>query len=131
MEQTALCVMVLDDDPLQIDFVSALLNSMGILHILSTVDGAEALKLLENAEPQPDLLICDLLMPNMDGFEFLAQLALTKSQVPIVVMSGQTQAVRNSAKSLAQLKSLNYLGQLEKPINLAALQELIDQLPAR
>ncbi|WP_295751060.1 response regulator [Undibacterium sp.] len=131
MEQTALCVMVLDDDPLQIDFVSALLNSMGILHILSTVDGSDALKLLESAEPPPDLLICDLLMPNMDGFEFLAQLALTKNQVPIVVMSGQTQAVRNSAKSLAQLKSLNYLGQLEKPINLAALQELIDQLPAR
>jgi CheY-like chemotaxis protein len=128
MEQTALCVMVLDDDPLQIDFVSALLNSIGIINILSTVDGAEALNLLENAEPQPDLLICDLLMPNMDGFEFLAQLALTKNQVPIVVMSGQNQAVRNSARSLAQLKSLNYLGQLEKPINLPALQELIDQL---
>ncbi|MFZ6748282.1 response regulator [Undibacterium sp. Ren11W] len=125
---SSLRVMVIDDDTLQIDFVSALLHSMGIFDILSAVEGADALEFLDSTEKQPDLLICDLLMPHMDGFEFLAQLSLKKCQIPIVVMSGQTQAVRNSAKSLAQLKSLNYLGQLEKPISLPALQALIDQI---
>jgi CheY-like chemotaxis protein len=127
---SSLRIMVVDDDPLQIEFVSAVLHSMGIFDILSAVAGGDALEFLETAEPQPDLLICDLLMPHMDGFEFLAQLALKKCQVPIIIMSGQTQAVRNSARSLAQLKSLNYLGQLEKPISPPVLQALIGQITA-
>ena len=40
MERAALRVMVLDDDQLQIDFVSALLHSMGIFDILSAVDAS-------------------------------------------------------------------------------------------
>lgn len=129
--QSSLRVMLVDDDPIQISYVSALLNAMGIADIVSATEARLALQMLNADTHKPDLLLCDLLMPEMDGFELLSQLAKNDLQIPIVIVSGQHPAIRNSAKRLAQFKALNYLGGLEKPINMPALRALIDQLPAK
>jgi len=64
-------ILIVDDRPINREFLTSLLGSQG--HSLREAgDGAEALA-AARAEP-PDLVISDLLMPTMDGFELLRQL---------------------------------------------------------
>jgi len=64
-------ILVVDDDPCNRKILTQLLRESGH-HLLEAVDGAEA---LESARAwHPDLIITDLLMPTMDGYEFTRQL---------------------------------------------------------
>src|SRR5688572_18913335 len=60
-------ILVVDDRPTNRQFLSTLLGYGGH-RLLEAADGAEALRLVK-AE-RPDLVISDILMPTMDGFEF-------------------------------------------------------------
>src|SRR6185436_1246635 len=60
-------ILIVDDRPTNRQFLSTLL-SYGGHRLLEAGDGAEALKLVR--EEHPDLVISDILMPTMDGFEF-------------------------------------------------------------
>ena len=51
------------------------------------VDGAAGLD--EVRRETPDLVLCDLRMPKMDGLEFLDAVHATLPELPVVVMSGQ------------------------------------------
>jgi CheY-like chemotaxis protein len=51
------------------DNISEMLAQLGIVQIMLATDGAQALTILKNETP--DLLLCDLSMPEMDGIEFL------------------------------------------------------------
>src|SRR6058998_3381636 len=64
-------ILIVDDQPANRDYLMTLL---GYAHhrLLEAADGAEALA-LARAVP-PDLVIADILMPTMDGFEFVRQL---------------------------------------------------------
>jgi signal transduction histidine kinase len=59
-------ILVVDDNPDITQLVSALLRSKGYKAITAT-GGVEALSLIE--QQRPDLILCDILMPDMDGFE--------------------------------------------------------------
>lgn len=65
-------VMVIDDD----DDVRTLIESqLGKYFTVSTAsNGAEGLEKL--AEDQPDIVVCDVMMPEMDGFEFTKRLKM-------------------------------------------------------
>ena len=63
----AATILVVDDRPTNRQFLSTLLGYGGH-RLLEAADGAEALRLVR-AE-HPDLVISDILMPTMDGFEF-------------------------------------------------------------
>jgi DNA-binding response OmpR family regulator len=59
-------VMVVDDDPNALDIVRTFLESRGY-EVATASDGNEALSLLE--EVQPSLVLLDVMMPGMDGWE--------------------------------------------------------------
>ncbi|HET8872000.1 MAG TPA: response regulator, partial [Aquabacterium sp.] len=65
------CVMVIDDDPQAVRLMHETLSTMGI-SVVSYLAGREALRELERH--RPDAIILDLMMPDMDGFEVLAEL---------------------------------------------------------
>ena len=54
-------------------------------------------------------------MPTMDGFDVLWQLAKRECKTPLIINSGQSANVLHSAVLVANLKSLNLVGQLKKP----------------
>jgi CheY-like chemotaxis protein len=57
--------------------------------VLEASHGKEAFSVLENHKELPDLILLDLLMPVMNGFEFLQQLQITKfKSIPVLVLTG-------------------------------------------
>jgi CheY-like chemotaxis protein len=81
-------VLVIDDDPAVCDLVARTLQKDG-WRVEAAADGAEALARLE-ADP-PQLILLDLMLPVLDGFEFFARLraAPAWAEVPVVVLTGK------------------------------------------
>ena len=77
-------VLVVDDSPIVRDLLVELLTSVG-LEVRSAGDGAAALELL--AEGPADLIVSDVEMPIMDGFELLRQLRDRAMRVPVVMVT--------------------------------------------
>lgn len=77
-------VVVVDDSPIVRDLLTELLSSVG-LEVRSASDGAAALELL--AEQPADLIVSDVEMPGMDGFELLRQLRDRSMRVPVIMVT--------------------------------------------
>ena len=123
-----LSVLIVDDDEFQVDFVSDLLNDMGISRITTATGGKDGLRAFDHANPKPDLLLCDIQMPDIDGFEFMKAMGERKFYGGVILMSGQGSRVLYSASLVAQLSRQNFLGNIEKPVNKKDGAEKIDQM---
>jgi two-component system sensor histidine kinase and response regulator WspE len=77
-------VLVVDDSPIVRDLLTELLSSVG-LEVRAAGDGAAALAAL--AENPVDLIVSDVEMPIMDGFELLRRLRERAERVPIVMVT--------------------------------------------
>lgn len=121
-------VLVVDDDPLQLAYVSALLKSLNITQVTTADNGTQAVAVLEQTNSGLDLIISDLMMPTMDGFDFLWQLAYRQSTIPVIIMSAQSSEVIHSAELVAQLKFLQLVGSLEKPVTKERFYEMVKNL---
>jgi CheY-like chemotaxis protein len=82
-------VLVADDDPAFRRQVVELLAAVDDLQVIEATNGREVLTHL--AQGAPDLLLLDLLMPEMDGFEVLHQLRADKRamNLPVLVVTGK------------------------------------------
>ena len=81
-------VLVVDDEPSAVDLITQLLEDDGY-HIKGVHSGEEALRSLN--EEVPDVILLDLLMPEMDGFEVIQRIREkpTWKDVPIVVVTAK------------------------------------------
>lgn len=78
-------ILVIDDDTIVRRSVVGYLEDSGF-RVLQAGDGAEGLAIFESE--QPDLVICDLRMPNVDGMSVLKTVAEQDNAVPVIVVSG-------------------------------------------
>ena len=88
--------------------------------VFTVNDGVLALEWLENTIP--DLIISDIQMPNMDGFEFLTKLrqrGFTK-HTPVIMLSGKSES-----KERIKCYQLGAQDYLKKPFNPEELDELV------
>lgn len=84
-------VMVVEDNPMMLTSIRALLARMPELSIVATArNGAEALPLIQETEPQ--LLILDIAMPQMNGWELLDELRARNCSVQVIVLSGHPES---------------------------------------
>lgn len=83
-------LLLIDDDPNLILLVQDYLEFRGY-QITTANNGAEGLKALEN--DVPDLIICDVMMPEMDGFTFIQNVRQDPktSWVPVIFLSAKSQ----------------------------------------
>jgi CheY-like chemotaxis protein len=81
-------VLVVDDDPYIRDVVAQLLEGEGY-RIEEATNGAEALGVVNDADRRPNVILLDLMMPVMDGWEFARRLQehVPPLNIPIVVLS--------------------------------------------
>ena len=77
-------VLLVDDDPLVRKLISGYLVAAGYV-VRVAVDGLDALGKLR--EGLPDLIISDLVMPRMSGFELLDVVRIRFPQIPVIVIS--------------------------------------------
>ncbi|KXK13643.1 MAG: response regulator receiver protein [Chloroflexi bacterium OLB15] len=87
MDSTSLQVLVIDDDPELCDLVQTLLGRIGI-ETTAAGTAAQAAQHLKKAE-LPDLIILDLMLPDVDGLAFLKQMRSRAmfDNIPVLVLS--------------------------------------------
>jgi len=89
MEKTILCV---DDEPAILSSLTRMLRPFPYRVITATV-GIKALEMVN--QEKPDLVISDVKMPRMDGYEFLKQLhAKGLQELPVVLLTGDDDLAR-------------------------------------
>jgi chemosensory pili system protein ChpA (sensor histidine kinase/response regulator) len=116
------CVMVVDDSVTVRKVTSRLLERQG-MDVLVAKDGVEAVSLLQ--ERRPDVMLLDIEMPRMDGFEVLRQVRHDERlrDLPIVMISSRT-----GTKHQDRAASLGVSRFLGKPFQESELLATIDEL---
>ena len=112
-------VLVVDDDPRILKFLEIRLKASGY-EVLTAKNGREALEQVKAEEP--DLLILDVLMPGIDGFETLKQVRLLSS-LPVIILSAK-EANTDKVKGL-ELGADDYLAKPFSPDELLARIEAV------
>jgi len=79
----------------------------------------------------PSVVVLDLMMPEVDGVQFLRLLADSQCSAQIILVSGTDTRVLSSAERLGNTHGLRMLGYLQKPISVAALEEMLGKAGAR
>ncbi len=78
-------IMVVDDEPAIVRLVKATLQADGYA-VVSATRGEEALAALD--DQRPDLIVLDLMMPGIDGFETLRRIRM-ETQVPVIMLTAR------------------------------------------
>jgi len=113
-----------DDDRALRESVASNIKSWGF-NVEQACDGQEALQKLESFEPH--LLVTDLVMPRVDGFDLLRALRARGSCPPVIVLS----AFGNIEIATQTVHEFGAFWFLEKPIRLSALRCLIERAAAQ
>ena len=82
IEFSNIIVLVVDDSPESLGMLNATLNKAG-LTVLVALSGAQALSIVEKV--QPDVVLLDAIMPEMDGFDTCQKLKEKLPSTPILV----------------------------------------------
>jgi two-component system, chemotaxis family, chemotaxis protein CheY len=110
-------VLVIDDDPVTRRLYALWLDQLGA-GVREAKDGFEGLELIW-AE-RPDVVLCDLAMPNFDGYAFVAGLREDfKLQTPVIAITGRT-----AQEALVKSIEAGFASFLAKPVT-------IDQVAAQ
>jgi CheY-like chemotaxis protein len=83
-------VLIVDDSKFQRSQIQSMIEEKGNNCLLAS-DGLEALEVIENNKGKIDIIFTDLLMPVMDGVEFLKTLKENNNEIKVVVISANIQ----------------------------------------
>ncbi|MBE9482199.1 MAG: response regulator [Chloroflexi bacterium] len=125
-------ILVADDDPIMLNATTVVLQSGGY-QVVTARDGEEALASME--QEKPDLLILDLLMPKMDGFEVVKRLneqwGTSDNRIPILILSAVKE---DSSRRRYELETKSTPGiddYIEKPISPPLLLQRVEKILAK
>lgn len=129
---TSAKILVVDDDPDMRDALEIILESGGYT-VAMAEDGEQCLVKLK--EEQPDLILLDLLMPKMDGFEVCKALKDPRyakyGHVPIIILSSVQEGVSQRRYELETGVQLDVDDYVEKPIESGVLLERVGKIIKR
>jgi CheY-like chemotaxis protein len=114
-------VAIVDDDADIREAIGAALEDHGYSTIEAS-NGREALEMLQRAEPKPDLVLLDLMMPMMDGWQLQRRLREEPelAVIPIVIMTAHAGFVRAARSAQPETPVL------PKPLDLDHLLETVE-----
>jgi signal transduction histidine kinase/ActR/RegA family two-component response regulator len=114
--------LVVDDSEDTIGMLTELLRVAGA-NVMTATNGADALRLAE--ENEFDVILSDISMPEMDGFEFLQKLRKIdgRREVPVIAITGF-----GRTDDIARASAAGFYSHLTKPLNLKVLAEVLQQL---
>jgi two-component system cell cycle response regulator DivK len=113
-------VLIIDDDNRNIFALTAVLKSKGY-HCLSAIGGEEGLQVLEE-EKNIAVVLMDMMMPGMDGYEAIAKMSEDPELRDIPVIAVTAQAMVGDRERCLEAGAVGYVS---KPINIDSLTELL------
>lgn len=116
-------VLVVDDSPTSLKYISKILNDLGIEQITQVINGQQAIELIDNQTF--DLIVTDFNMPEMDGLQLTNSIRADSSQknIPILMITSEQNESRLTAIKKAGVSAI-----LDKPFEPASIRKLISQL---
>ena len=99
MDRRLKLVTVVDDDVDTQEFLSAVLESQGY-RVVSVSDGFDALIVIERY--RPDVVLTDILMPNMNGIDLVSRIKSFRADLPVIVFSGYRDALVKIAPAASE-----------------------------
>lgn len=118
-------ILVIDDSPDTVDMLQSLFEMDGAF-VETAGGGAEALELA--AKKEFDVILSDISMPAMDGFELLRRLRRLPGyqQVPVLALTGF-----GRAEDVERATAEGFFSHVTKPIDVESIIEILQKLPAR
>jgi CheY-like chemotaxis protein len=122
-DKTLNTLLYIDDDENLRVLVKMSLEVIGRYTLKLSASGTEALEILEDFSP--DMILLDLIMPNMSGMEVLKKIKMKKAfkKTPIILMTGQSEL-----EPLKLSKELAIIGIINKPFDAIQLSEQVQKL---
>jgi DNA-binding response OmpR family regulator len=114
------CIVYIEDDPEMLDLVELILNRHGF-DVHGAHGGREGIDLVH--QEHPDLILLDLMMPDLDGWDVYQQLKAEPDtkEVPVIVITAKTQSI-DKVLGLHIAKVDDYISKPFRP------QELLDSI---
>ena len=128
-------VMVVEDDHITRGMMEVMLNRSG-WEVCSAENGARGLEVLAQREtagdPLPNLILLDLMMPEMDGFTFVNHLHQHPrwSQIPVVVLTAKDITLEDRARLRSGVQTIFQKGAYKRDDLLAEIREQLARLPS-
>jgi DNA-binding NtrC family response regulator len=116
---TAATILAVDDEPIFRFLLETHLREAGFTPLTAS-NGLEALAVLDRQHV--DLIISDLVMPDMDGIQLIEQLQKRETAIPVIVVTAH-----GSVESAVEAMRLGAYDYLEKPYNLGDLKMTIQR----
>ena len=113
-------VLVVDDESMVRTLVRRMLEP-GVCVVVEAEDGESALRLIERGQPAIDVVLTDLKMPGIDGFDVVTVLARHRPDLPVVCMSGFASVAKDRLT----------VPFVPKPFSLDTLRAALDPVIAR
>ncbi|WP_426112880.1 response regulator [Massilia sp. PWRC2] len=114
-------ILVVEDDTQFLQLLVTMLTADGH-RVATAADGVLALQQIGKAPPE--LIITDILMPNMDGVETILALSQQGNAAPIIAMSGGRRSI-SAEFNLASASLMGVQAVLTKPFTRQALREAV------
>lgn len=117
-------ILFIDDDPQMLEMLEKSVQFFGH-QAITAKSGADALRLV--VEQVPDLIMTDMMLPDIDGVELIKQLHHldATASIPVVILSASPEVDLEQLSELAGADSY-----LSKPLHLQSLEEVIDRYTA-
>jgi DNA-binding response OmpR family regulator len=115
-------LLLIDDEPQMRTFLFRVAQDCG--YEVRLTDNAAGFK-EACASWSPDIVILDLVMPQVDGIELLRFLAEKASKTRILIISGFDPKVLDAAYRLGAAHGLSMIGALSKPVRVAELRAIL------
>ncbi len=115
-QQDAL-IMLVDDEPTTLDVLQMFLEEAGYQHFITTSDSKQALDIMRTR--RPDVLLLDLVMPDVGGFDILRQVRGDPElvHVPVIMLTSSTDA--ETKLTALEMGATDFLGKPVDPSELA------------
>jgi len=116
-------IIVIDDNPSDLRLARRLLETSGSYRVIQAASGREGLKAIY--EHEPDLIILDLMLPDVDGFEVLESLQNDHKlrDIPVVVFSAKDLTPDERARLQAQIGSVMEKSSFDRKRFLSIIEE--------
>jgi two-component system alkaline phosphatase synthesis response regulator PhoP len=113
-------ILLIDDDPDFVEATKVVLESRPY-EIITALGGEEGLK--KAREEKPDLVLLDVIMPDIDGFQVCQQLKKDPqlSQIPVIMITSFSEKYRETSIGVSQGLSLEAEDFVDKPVAPAEL----------